>query len=167
VKGLIRAGRPADAHRPAGPRPVLLALRSDVLRAGPPDPAAVAAAAREAGGAEVAVVLVLRMHGFALGLPHPGLLPTARERSLGLGRVAAAIGALRTAGVKADGEIIVTRHSAKAVAGSARRREARVVIVESPPAGRLRRLVEGDYARQLHRRLGGGVRIDEFIESRQ
>jgi hypothetical protein len=140
----------------------VLLLRSDVLRAGSVNRGTITTAVERAGGGGVAVVLVLKVHGYALGLPNPGLLPTARERSAGQDRMTAVIRALRKTGVDADGEIIVTRNAAKAVARVALRRAAAALIVESAPAGRLRRLIEGDPARQLRRRLGRDVLVEEI-----
>ena len=143
----------------ADPRAVLVLLRSDVLRAGTVSRALLDAAAAGAGERGVVVALVLRVHGSAFGLPNPGLLPTARERAAGQARMTQAIRALRRAGVDADGEILVTRHPARAVARLARRRAAELVLVEPAPAGRVRRLLEGDVHRQLIRRLGASVRV--------
>jgi hypothetical protein len=149
---------------------VVLLLRSDVLFAGDVPPVVITSATRAAddelnSGADagtVTVALVLRIHGSALGLPNPGLLPTTRERTAGEDRMTAAIQALRTAGAQADGEIVITRNPARAVARLARRRSAVVVLVEPTPGGRIRRFLEGDVSRQLNRRLAPDIRVAEI-----
>jgi hypothetical protein len=162
VKLPLGLRRPA-AQRPGDARAVVLLLRSDVLSVGRiPDVVVEATveqarAARDGGG--VVVALVLRVHGSAFGLPNPGLLPTARERKSGQDRMTAAIRALKKAGVQADGEILITRRSARAVARLARRRGAGVVLVEPTPAGRVRRFLEGDPLRQLNRALAPAIRV--------
>jgi hypothetical protein len=169
--GLGRLRQPAAGQRPSDPCRVVLLLRSDVLFAGDVPPIVITSAARAAGddvldglavAGTVAVALVLRIHGSALGLPNPGLLPTARERSAGEDRMAAAIQALRMAGAQADGEIVITRNPARAVARMARRRSADVVLVEPTPSGRIRRFLEGDVSRQLNRRLARDIRVAEI-----
>jgi hypothetical protein len=155
----------------------VLLLRADVLFAGDLPPVLITAAAREAdddlmdglatldrraAAGTVTVALVLRIHGSALGLPNPGLLPTARERNAGEDRMTAAIQALRIAGAQADGEILITRNPARAVARLARRRFADVVLVEPTPSGRIRRFLEGDVSRQLNRRLAPDIRVAEI-----
>ncbi len=103
------------------------------------------------------MVLPLRIHGYAFGLPNPGLLPTARERSAAEDAITATVRQLRRSGVDVDGEIVVTRHAHRAVAAVVRRRGARSVLVEQETATRARRLVEGDLLRQVARRVGPDV----------
>ena len=138
---------------PASPRDVVLVLRPDAA-ASPESLAAV-----RATGGSVTVVLPLKIHGYALGLPNPGLLPTAAERAAADAAIGATVTRLRRAGVDVDGQIVVTRHAHRAIARIVRRRGATRVLLERCSANRLRRLVEGDLSRQLSRRLGAAVTV--------
>lgn len=155
VRRRRRGAAPPDSSRHA-----LLLLRSDVLADAPPAPVAIRRAAERAGDTGVVVVQVLRLHGYAWGLPNPGLLPNRKERAAAETRVAAVIAALGRAGVDADGEILVTRHEAKGVARIATRRGVVDVIIEQKTHGALRTFVEGDLARTLRRRLGAAAEVD-------
>jgi nucleotide-binding universal stress UspA family protein len=127
-----------------------------------PDAAAskeLVAAARAAGGT-VAVVLPLRIHGYSFGMPNPGLMPTARERSAAEDAMAVTVARLRRVGVDVDGQIVVTRHAHRAIPRIVRRRGATRVLLEASTAGRLRRLLEGDLIRQLRRRLDPSVTVE-------
>jgi hypothetical protein len=120
-----------------------------------PSPGAVARAVQAADGGPVTVMTVLRVHGSGLGVPHPGLLPNAREREKGREAVAAAIKSLEARRIKARGEIAVNRADARAIARTARAVGAATVILDLPDSHGLRRLIEGDLAAQLRRRLRG------------
>jgi hypothetical protein len=151
---LARLGRRRGDPPPSSPCDVVMVLRPDTAAS-----AALVSAARAAGGT-VAVVLPLKIHGYALGLPNPGLLPTARERRTAEAAITDTVRRLRRAGIDVDGQIVVTRHAHRAIARIVKRRAATRVLMECTTAGRLRRLVEGDLARQLARRLGAGVRVE-------
>ena len=114
---------------------------------------AAADAARATPDGGLAVVSIARLHGYALGMPNPGLLPTPREKAAQADVVDAAIRRLRGWGLAADGQVIVTRNAAKAIAGVARRRAAGHVVLQAGAGSRLRRLVEGDAGKGLTRRL--------------
>lgn len=127
-----------------------------------PDAAAsneMVAAARAAGGT-VAVVLPLKIHGYSFGMPNPGLMPTARERAAADDAMAVTVARLRRVGVDADGQIVVTRHAHRSIPRIVRRRGATRVLLEASTASRLRRLLEGDLHRQLHRRLEPTVTVE-------
>lgn len=115
-------------------------------------------AARATGGT-VTVVIILKIHGYALGMPNPGLMPTARERTAAEQAVDGTVAALRSAGVDVDGQIVVTRHAYRSVVRIARRRGATRVVLEQNTAGRCRRLLEGDLRSQLARRLGPSITV--------
>lgn len=117
--------------------------------------AAIEAAARLAGGEAVAVVSIARVHGSAFGLPNPGLLPSRRERDEQRGIVSEAIDTLVSRGCRADGQVVITRNAGKAFVNVARVRGARHVVLEPARQGRIRRVLEGDPARAMRRRLGG------------
>ena len=116
------------------------------------------AAARATGGT-VAVVIPLKIHGYAFGMPNPGLMPTAKERATAEEAITTTVRQLRRAGVDVDGQIVVTRHAHRAIVRIVRRRRVTQVVLEESTAGRLRRLVEGDLHRQLVRRLGRSVTV--------
>jgi hypothetical protein len=151
---LLRLGRRRGDEPPSSPREVVVVLRPDA--AASPE---LLAAARAAGG-RIAVVLALKIHGYALGLPNPGLLPTAAERAAGRDAIAATVAGLRGPGMDVDGQIVVTRHADRAITRIVRRRGATRVLLEPSTAGRLRRLIEGDLHRQLTRRLGASVCVE-------
>ena len=132
---IVRAlgGRRRGDPTPDDPAPVVL-----VPVGGPPARATVRRAVAEAGDGTVAVVALLRIHGSAWGFPNPGLLPNATEKAEARRVVEATIAAVERHGGRADGQITATRHAAKVVVAAARRRQARLVIVERPPAGRVR-----------------------------
>lgn len=134
---------------PDSPRDVVVVLHPD--RAASPE---LFAATRRAGGT-VTVVLPLKIHGYALGMPNPGLMPTPRERKAADQAITATVRRLRHAGTDVDGQIVVTRHAHRAIARIARRRGATLVLLEEPTTGRLRRFLEGELSRQLSRRLRG------------
>lgn len=136
--------------QPTDPVAVVLATPGHPVSA-----ASIDAAARLAGDGAVAVVSIARVHGSAFGLPNPGLLPSRREREEQRSIVSAAIDALGRRGCHADGQVVVTRNAGRAFANVARVRGARHVVLDAPRGGRLRRLVEGDPARVIRRRLRG------------
>lgn len=116
-------------------------------------PAAVERAAALAHGRSVAVVTIARIHGTALGLPNPGLLPTRRELDERRAWVADAQRRLRRAGLEVDGQVATTRRHAKLIARVARVRGAAVVVIDETSATGWRRLLEGDVGAAVRRRL--------------
>jgi len=110
-------------------------------------------------GGPVTVMTVLGIRGSGLGVPHPGLLPTVPERDRGRAAIAAAIKAIEARKVQARGEIAVTRAEARAIARTARAVGATTVILDLPEPHGLRRLIEGDLAAQLRRRLRGTAKV--------
>lgn len=117
-------------------------------------PGAAERAAALAAGGPVAVLSVARLHGYAFGLPNPGLLPTAKERAAQVEMVGRAVTEVQRLGCPADGQVVVTRNAGRAIARAARRRGVREVLVAAPEHGRLRRLVEGDPVAAVRRRIG-------------
>lgn len=149
MRSWLPARRRGDPQ-PTAPVAVVLATPGR-----PVSEAAIEAAARLADGAAVAVVSIARVHGSAFGLPNPGLLPSRREREEQRNIVSDAIDALARRGCRADGQVVVTRNAGRAFANVARVRGARHMVLDAPGGGRLRRLVEGDPARVIRRRLPG------------
>jgi nucleotide-binding universal stress UspA family protein len=98
---------------------------------------AAAALARERGGA-VRVLSIARMWGTGAGLPHPGLRPNKRELAEHEENIAAAIRALKRAGLAADGHIVATRKATKSILAESRRVGcAAIVMGADPPRSRL------------------------------
>jgi hypothetical protein len=151
----LRARRRRGAPPPDSPRDVVLVLRQDAAAS----PGVLAATRSAAAGGSVTVVLPLRVHGYAMGLPNPGLMPTARERSIAEDAISRTVRLLQKGNLEVDGQIVVTRNANRAVVDIARRRAARQVLVDQAPTGQLRRLVEGDVVRQLSRKLGPSVTV--------
>lgn len=121
---------------------------------GPFSAAAIALAAQRSGGSRVRVVTVARIHGSSFGLQHPGLMPSKKERDEAQAIVTNAIRALQRVGVKADGEVVITRGAARPFARAARGAlDVRHVIVDDHRAGRLGRLSSEATARSVRYRL--------------
>jgi hypothetical protein len=150
-----RRGDPA----PESPRDVVVVLRPDAAASQD-----LFAAARATGGT-VTVVLPLKIHGYSLGMPNPGLMPTKRERAAAEEAIDSTVRRLRRAGVDVDGQIVVTRHAHRAITGIVRRRGATRVLLEDATASRFRRFLEGDLRSQLSRRLGPAVSVASASET--
>jgi hypothetical protein len=143
--------------RPAPPRAALPAAGVLLASTGKPfTEAAVAEAARLAGGlpaGRVRVITVARVHGSAFGLQHPGLMPSKKEKDAAQAVVTEAIKALQRSGLKADGEVVITRSPGRSFARAARAAGASHVVLDHPPGGPLTRLDAGVTARYLRFRL--------------
>ena len=151
---------PRRTPRRSGPPPLpSRALLVVPQTSAAPSPDAVTRAVDAAQGGPVTVLTVLRIHGSGLGVPHPGLLPNAKEREQGRQAIAAAISALEARKVQARGEIAVTRADARAIARTARAVGADTVVLDLPASHCLRRLIEGDLPAQLRRRLRGAAQV--------
>jgi len=93
-----------------------------------------------------------------MGIPNPGLLPTRKEQDAAAEAVAQAVRALKKHGISADGQVAATRSASKTIARIARVRDVRHIVLDNSAGGsRLRRLIEGDPAAGLRRRLGSAV----------
>ena len=155
MNALRQRRRGGLADQPTAPATVLLASTN-----GPFSPAAIRLAGKTAGRTPVAVVVITRIHGYALGIPNPGLLPTRKEQDAAAEAVADAVRALKKLGITADGQVAATRNSGKTLARIARVRNVRHVVLDNPSeGGRLRRLIEGDPAAGLRRRLDPAVEL--------
>jgi len=105
------------------------------------------------------VLALLKIYGYSLGMPNPGLLPTAKEREVQRAVVADAIASLERLGCDADGQVAMTRHPARIIAAVARNRHVHHVIIEHPKVSAARRFLEGDMIAGVRRRLGGTVEL--------
>lgn len=146
-----RTGPPAPKPRPAA---VLLASPGLPFSA-----AAVASATGAAGGDAIRVLSIAKIYGTALGIQHPGLLPSKGEVRAQEEIVADAVEQIESAGGKARGEIVATRDVGKTFVRAAVRYSVRHVVLVPGDGSRLRRLVEGDPAATLRRRLGEDVQV--------
>lgn len=150
------------AAQPTSSTPVLLTSTDGVF-----SPEAIQMTAQLAQRTTVAVLVITRIHGYAMGIPNPGLLPTRKEQEAAKESVAQAISALRRHGVVADGQVAASRSAAKAIARVARVRAARHIVLDcAAEGGRLRRLVEGDPTAGLRRRLDPAVDL-HIVSSRR
>ena len=112
--------------------------------------------ARElAGGEPIGVLVILRIFGSSFGLQHPALLPNQKEVDQGLEIVRTAIRDLERRGCEVDGQVAATRHPVKQIVSAARRRQARIVVMDAPSTTGLRRFIEGDMTVSIRRRLRG------------
>ncbi len=123
-------------------------------------PAVIARAVQLSGGRPVAVLTIARIYGYSLGLPSPGLLPTRKEMDEQLALVSKAITRLERRGIEAWGQVASTRRYARTIAQAARARGVDHVLVVAPAAPRWRRLVEGDTARDVRRRMGREAEVE-------
>ena len=118
--------------------------------------AAIAEAARLAGGpvgGRVRVITIARIHGTSFGLQHPGLMPNKEEKDAAQAIVTKAIKSLQRSGLKADGEVVITRSPARSFTRAARAAGASHLVLDSPPGGLLTRLDTSATARYLRFRL--------------
>jgi hypothetical protein len=122
--------------------------------------AAVRRARELAAGRPVAVISILRVYGSAFGLPNPGLMPTRREREEQVGIVDRAIRDLERLGGTADGQVTATRSAGRAIAKAARARQVSYVVMDVHPATGIRRVIEGEVAVIVRRRLRGAAILD-------
>jgi hypothetical protein len=122
---------------------------------------AVRSAVAAAHGERILVLSTARIYGTAFGLQNPGLLPTKREWAEQVDLVEAAVKKIRRAGGPAKGEVIATRDAVKTFIRAAQRHSVRCVVLQASEGGRLRRLIEGDPAARMRRRLGSGVEVKE------
>jgi hypothetical protein len=120
----------------------------------PIPPAVIDRAVGLGGGRPVAVISIARIYGSSLGLPNPGLLPTRKEMDEQRAWVSEAIERLERSGVEAWGQVATTRRYGRTIAQAARARGVSNVLVVTPEVARWRRMIEGDVARDVRRRIG-------------
>lgn len=152
-----RAGSPASGGQHEGvvrTAAVLLASTGRVLAT-----EAVREAVTLATGAEIRVLSIAKVYGTSFGLQNPGLFPSKREWAEQRDLVAATLAEIKRIGGRGTGEVVAARNPVKVIARVAESCGACWVIVAEPRRSRLRRLVEGDTAAGLRRRLGPAVEI--------
>jgi nucleotide-binding universal stress UspA family protein len=82
-------------------------------------------------GAPVHVLSIARVWGSALGLPHPGLMPTKREWKTQHDLVADAVARLKRRGIEATGQVLGTRNAAKRIVAEAQRRRSATIVMSA------------------------------------
>jgi nucleotide-binding universal stress UspA family protein len=122
--------------------------------------AAIERAKELADGEPIGVLVILRIFGSSFGLQHPALLPNQKEADQGLEIVRTAIKTLERWGCEVDGQVLATRHPEKLIASAARRRQARIVVMDAPTTTGLRRFIEGDVTVSIRRRLSGEATVE-------
>jgi Universal stress protein family len=146
--------------QPTAPAAVLLATSGS-----PFSKAAVRRAQELAAGEPVAVLSILKVYGSQFGLPNPGLMPTRREQEEQLTVVRRAIEALERRGCTADGQVAATRSAGRMIAKVARARNVRYVVMDSPTTmGGVRKIIEGELAGIVRRRLRDGTSLELVAE---
>ena len=141
--------------QPTTPAAVLLAS------SGAPFSRAAVRRARElAAGEPVAVLSILKVYGSQFGLPNPGLMPTRSEREEQLAIVQRAITDLQARGATADGQVAATRSAGRTIAKVARARQVRYVVMDAHPVTGVRRVIEGELANIVRRRLRDGTALE-------
>jgi K+-sensing histidine kinase KdpD len=141
--------------QPTAPAAVLLASSGSPFSRN-----AVRRAHELAAGEPVAVLSILKVYGSSFGLPNPGLMPTRRERDDQLAIVSRAIKELERLGGSVDGQVAATRSAARTIAKVARARKVRHVVMDSPTATGVRRIIEGELAGIVRRRLPGETSLE-------
>jgi hypothetical protein len=153
-------GRRRWDPQPTSPAAVLLASSGS-----PFSRAAVRRAHELAAGEPVAVLSIVKVYGSQFGLPNPGLMPTRREQEEQVTVVRRAIEALEQRGCTADGQVAATRSAGRMIAKVARARNVRYVVMDSPTATGVRRIIEGELTGIVRRRLRDGTTL-ELVEGK-
>ena len=148
-------GRRRFDAQPTSPAAVLLASSGE-----PFSRAAVKRAHELAAGQPVAVLSILKVYGSTFGMPNPGLLPTRRERDEQFANVQQAIRQLERQGCSADGQVAATRSAGRTIAKVARTRQVRYVVMDSPTATGVRKIIEGEITGIVRRRLRDGTTLE-------
>jgi nucleotide-binding universal stress UspA family protein len=137
-----RATAVAGEGRLAGARvrgPIPAPRRAAVLLASEGREFSAASIARAAdlaadSDSSVLVLSIARVHGVALGLPHPGLAPTQAEWAEQRAIVAKAVKRLRRRGLEAEGQVLGTRTPAKRICALADEIGAEAIVMGADPA---------------------------------
>jgi hypothetical protein len=139
--------------------------RAAVLIAAPlgdPVPAAVVRKAlARAAGEPVAVVTIARIYGSAMGLPNPGLMPTRKEMAAQKSQVEKTLRLIEKGGGEGWGQVAASRKPVKTIVQAAKARGVREVLVVRPvQTKRWREVVEGDFAKDIARKLGPDITVE-------
>lgn len=139
---------------PDPPRRILVASPSSPL---PPEVLAKAVELATPEHAKITVLGIARVFGTSLGLPHPGLQPTAAEWDEERAIVNEAADELRSWGFDVRVALSRSRNAPKMIARWARAKNFHAIVVPDPERSRLRRALEGDLTREIERRCNAKV----------
>jgi hypothetical protein len=67
---------------------------------------------------------------------------------------------LRRLGIRADGQVLITRNIASGIANVAKARTARHVVLETPAQGSVRGFLEGNYESAIRRKLRATAEVE-------
>jgi hypothetical protein len=107
--------------------------------------------------ARITVLGIARIFGTSLGLPHPGLQPTAGEWDEERAIVNEAAEELRRRGFEVRVALSRSRNAPKMIARWARAKNFHAIVVPDPERPRWRRRIEGDLTREIERRCNARV----------
>ena len=79
--------------------------------------------------------------------------------------VSKAIDRIERSGVQAWGQVAVTRRYSRTIAAAAKARGVDHLLVVTPEVPRWRRIIEGDLARDVRRRVGPDMTVEHFTTS--
>jgi nucleotide-binding universal stress UspA family protein len=139
---------------PDPPRRVLVASPASPL---PPEVLAKAVELASPEHARITVLGIARIFGTSLGLPHPGLQPTAGEWEEERAIVNEAADELRRRGFEVRVAFSRSRNAPKMIARWARAKNFHAIVVPDPERPRWRRAIEGDLTREIARRCNARV----------
>jgi nucleotide-binding universal stress UspA family protein len=89
----------------------------------------------EKHGARVTVLMIMRIWGTGLGVPHSGLLPNRSEREEAARQVGDAVEYLERHGLQASGHAIGTRKPSKVIVREALARHCDVIVMGADATG--------------------------------
>jgi K+-sensing histidine kinase KdpD len=104
--------------------------------------------------ATITVVAVARVFGYALGIPHPGLQPNRHELEVYRSAANDAADRLTAAGFEVRVAMSKARNAPKMISRWATTKRFHAIVVADPERPGWRRKVEGDLAKEIHRRCG-------------
>lgn len=109
--------------------------------------------------AKITVLSIARVWGTSLGLPHPGLQPTAAEWEEQRRIVNDAARILRRKGFEVRVQVARSRNAPKMIARWGKAKHFHAIVVADPERPRWRKAIEGDLAREIERRSGIPVHL--------
>lgn len=104
--------------------------------------------------AKITVVSIARVYGTSLGFPHPGLQPNRLEMEQHRKVLDDTSERLSAAGFEVRVSMSKSRNAPKMIARWAIAKRFHAIVVPDPERPGWRRTIEGDLAREIHRRCG-------------
>jgi K+-sensing histidine kinase KdpD len=102
--------------------------------------------------AKITILSIARVFGTSLGIPHPGLQPTAGEWQVQRDLVDDAAEVLRRKGFEVRMQVARSRNAPKMIARWATARHVHAIVVADPQIAAWRKFLEGDVKRAIFRR---------------